>query len=255
MNENQMLFKNAFTRCCAVVTCGLGLWAGVANAQTFVNGGFEDDTWPVGSTAGQSPSGWTTTHSGNGNWPYVVHNDANVTEENTPFGSQFIELCAKDCRDSPPIGSVSQTVSGFVVGQQYLLEFQHAPEVHVEAPVGFEESVVNVSITGGTPSSTNFSGNAVGGYFAEWTLQSLEFTANATSLTFTFSGVDGVTDQSRTESGIDEVSVTPLSVPPPPPGASSAAPIPTLSFYGLILVMLGLLVAAGRHFWVSSKRK
>jgi hypothetical protein len=95
----------------------------------------------------------------------------------------------------------------------------------------------------------------VGGYFAEWTLQSLEFTANATSLTFTFSGVDGVTDESRTESGIDEVSVTPLSVPPPPPVTSPTAPIPTLSFYGLILVMLGLLLAAGRYFWVSSKRK
>jgi len=234
----------------------LALWAGAANAQTFVNGGFEDDSWPAGSTGGLAPTGWAATHSGNGNWPYAVHNDGDATEEYTPFGNQFVELCAKDCRDSPPVGSISQTVSGFVVGQQYRLDFQHAPEVHPEAPAGFEESIVNVSITGGTPASTNFSGNAVGGYFAEWTPQSLVFTANATSLTFTFSGVDGVTDQSRTESGIDQVSVTALSSAPPPPAPTPpGTAVPTLSFYGLVLAILALLLAAGRHFWMSSKRR
>jgi len=254
MYAHQIIPQNLITRCLTIAACALGLWAGAASAQTFVNGGFEDDAWPQGSTGGLAPSGWTTTHSGNGNWPYVVHNDANVTEENTPFGNQFVELCAKDCRDSPPRGSISQTVSGFVVGQQYRLSFQHAPEVHPEAEVGFEQSILNVSITNGTPASMDFSGNAVGGYFAEWTLQTMDFTANATSLTFTFSGVDGVTDQSRTESGIDEISITPLSVPPPPP-PSPATPIPTLSFYGLVLILLGLVVAAGRYFWVSSRRR
>jgi hypothetical protein len=140
-------------------------------------------------------------------------------------------------------------VSGFVVGQQYRLNFQHTPEVHPGA--GFEESIVNVSIAGGTPASTNFSGVAAGGgYFSQWTAQSLEFTANATSLTFTFSGVDGVTDQSRTESGIDEVSVTALDSAPP-----SSTSVPTLSFYGLVLAILGMLLVAGRYFWVSSRHR
>lgn len=254
MSACQIFPKKVITLYITIAASGLWLWACAANAQTFVNGGFEDDAWPVGSNAGLAPTGWTTTHSGNGNWPYAVHNDADLTEENTPFGDQFVELCAKDCRNSPPVGSISQTVSGFVVGQQYRLTFQHAPEVHPEAPIGFEESIVNVSIAGGTPASTDFSGNAVGGYFTEWTLQSLDFTANATSLTFTFTGVDAVTDDSRTESGIDEVSVTRLSSAPPPP-ASPAMPIPTLSFYGLVLILLGLVMAAIWHFWASSRRR
>jgi hypothetical protein len=59
----------------------LALWAGAANAQTFVNGGFEDDSWPAGSTGGLAPTGWAATHSGNGNWPYGMHNDGDATEE------------------------------------------------------------------------------------------------------------------------------------------------------------------------------
>jgi hypothetical protein len=246
--------RSAITSCLSVAACALGLAATTAHAQSFVNGGFEADSWATGSNAGASPTGWVTTLSGDGSWPYGVHNDGNTTQEHTPFGNQFIELCAKDCRNSPPVGSISQTVSGFVIGQQYRLDFQHAPEVHSNAPAGFEESIVNVSITGGTPASTNFSGNAVGGYFAQWTAQSLVFTANATSLTFTFTGVDGVTDQSRTESGIDQVSVTALGAAPTPPTSSPAA-VPALSFYGAVLAILGMLLVAGRYFWVSSRNR
>jgi len=236
----------------AVVALALFLTASSAQAQSFVNGGFEADSWAPGWTAGQAPTGWTTTLSGNSSWPYGSHNTGDMTEAYTPFGSQFIALCARDCSNSLPRGSIAQTVSGFVVGQQYRLTFQHAPEVHADEPPGSEESIVNVKITGGTPASTNFSGNAVGGYFAQWTPQSLVFTANATSITFTFAGVANV--DSNTESGIDEVSVAPVSSAPPP-AASPAASVPTLSFYGLLLTMLGMLLVAGRYLWTSSRRK
>ena len=215
-----------------------------------VNGGFETDNWPAGSNAGGSPTGWVTTLSGNGNWPYGVHNTADTTEEWTPFGNQFVELCARDCSGNLPRGSISQTVSGFVIGQQYRLNFQHAPEVHSDEPPGSEESIVNVSITGGTPASKDFSGNAVGGYFSQWTPQSMVFTANATSLTFTFSGVANV--DSNTESGIDDVSVTALGGAP---STSQPTAVPTLTFYGVVLAILGMLLVAGRHLWVSSRRR
>jgi hypothetical protein len=236
----------------SVVALALCLTASSAQAQSFVNGGFEADSWAPGWNSGQAPTGWTTAFSGNASWPYGTHNTADITEAYTPFGSQFVALCARDCSDDLPRGSIAQTVSGFVVGQQYRLTFQHAPEVHEEAPPGSEESIVNVSITGGTPASTDFSGNAVGGYFAEWTPQSLVFTANATSITFTFSGVANV--DSNTESGIDEVSVAPVSSAPPP-AASRVTSVPTLSFYGLALTMLAMLLVAGRYLWRSSRRK
>lgn len=227
-----------------VATSAFWLVPETAQAQTFVNGGFENDSWPAGSNAGVSPTGWDTVHSGNGNWPYGVHNDTDPTEEHTPFGNQFIELCARDCDGNLPRGSISQTVSGFVVGEQYRLNFQQAPEHH---PGETEESYVNVSITGGTPASTDFSGAGVGGYFTEWKAQSLVFTANATTLTFTFSGVSNAFE--NTESGIDEISVTLLSA------AGGNAAIPTLPVYALAMSMLALLFIAIRRLRASATRQ
>jgi hypothetical protein len=245
--------RKKVTFCLTVAACSFGFAAATAQAQTFVNGGFEDDAWPAGSNSGESPTGWVTTLSGSGSWPYGVHNTADTTEEYTPFGSQFVELCARDCDGDLPRGSIAQTVSGFVIGQQYRLDFQHAPEVHDNEEPGSEESIVNVSLSGGTPASTDFSGNAVGGYFAEWTPQSLVFTANATSVTFTFSGVRNAFE--NTESGIDEVSVTRLSSAPTPPSKPAVTSVPTLTFYGIVLAILGMVLVAGRYLWTSSRRR
>jgi len=226
------------------IACLMWLGSGIAQAQTFVNGGFESDSWPVGSTGGLSPTGWTTVHSGSGNWPYAVRNDADLTEEHTPFGNQFIELCARDCDGNLPRGNISQTVAGFVVGEQYRLSFYQAPEHH---PGEIEESYVNVSIAGGTPASTDFSGVGFGGYFTEWKPQSLVFTANATSLTFTFSGVSNASN--NTESGIDQISVTRFT------GAGGSTSILTLPVYALAILMLGLLIVAIRRLQASGARK
>ena len=238
--------KIAFSIGYIVAASVLWLGLGTAQAQTFVNGGFETDNWPAGSNAGVSPTGWTTVHSGNGNWPYGVHNDSDPTEEHTPFGNQFIELCARDCDGNLPRGSISQTVSGFVIGEQYRLDFRQAPEHH---PGETEESYVNVSIAGGTPASTDFSGAGYGGYFTQWKPQSLIFTADATTLTFTFSGVSNASN--NTESGLDEISVSPLSSAPPGPGAGST-PIPTIPVYGLVLLMVCLLIVAIRRLRASA---
>jgi selenocysteine lyase/cysteine desulfurase len=125
-------------------------------------------------------------------------------------------------------------VSGFVVGEQYRLDFQQAAESHDN--FAEEDSVVNVSISGATPASADFSADSVaaGNYFADWKAQSLVFTANATTLTFTFVGV--ASEQNDVESGIDNISVSRIN------DTSSGAPIPTLSAYGLLLAILVLLV-------------
>jgi hypothetical protein len=218
--------------CLTLLAYALFLGVGTAYAQTFVNGGFEDDTWTEGWNESVSPTGWVTVTDGE--WPYGVHNGANTTEAYTPFGNQFIALCARDCGLTPPRDSISQAVSGFVVGEQYRLDFQQAAESHDN--FAEEDSVVNVSISGATPASADFSADSVaaGNYFADWKAQSLVFTANATTLTFTFVGV--ASEQNDVESGIDNISVSRIN------DTSSGAPIPTLSAYGLLLAILVLLV-------------
>jgi hypothetical protein len=240
--------KTLIGLCFTVAAYGMVLGAGTAHAQTFVNGGFEADVWTVGWTnQGVSPDGWVTLSSGDAEWPGGVRNSANTTNSYTPFGNQFIALCARDCNGvyeghSPPLGNISQAVSGFVVGARYRLDFQHAPENHNNPPSP-EDSIVNVSIAGGTPASTDFSAQPLGGNFSLWKAQSLVFTANATTLTFTFAGV--ATIRSDVESGIDNISVTRID----------SVPIPTLSVYGLLLVMLGIIIVVSLRRRASAKRQ
>lgn len=231
--------------CFIVAVYGLLLGAGTVYAQSFVNGGFEADAWTEGWNANVSPTGWVAVTYGD-DWPYGVHNSADTTDSYTPFGDQFVALCARDCGLVPPRDSISQAVSGFTVGEQYRLDFQHAAESH--DTFASENSIIQVSISDATPASANFSADSVaaGNYFADWKAQSLVFTANATTLTFKFEGVASA--ESDVESGIDNISVSRVAAAP----VNSS--IPTLSVYGLLLAILGLVVVAGVHLRSSTKR-
>jgi hypothetical protein len=244
------MMKNKLAQAAAFIVAISGLVFGVGSAYAapaFVNGGFEADTWTVGWTDSVSPTGWVTVTDGD--WPQGVHNSADTTEAYTPFGTQFIALCARDCGLTPPRDYIWQTVSGFVIGEQYRLDFQQAAESH--DTFAEENSIVNVSIAGALPGTMDFSADSVaaGNYFADWKAQSMIFTAYATSLTFTFAGV--ATEQSDVESGIDNISVTAVVGAP----LADSTPVPTLSVYGLVLAMLGLLLVAIHRFRALAKRR
>jgi hypothetical protein len=197
----------------------LVLSAGFAQAvPILVNGGFETDPWAAGDTNHASPSGWVTVQSSDGRFVDGVHNTIDTTNEHTPFGNQFIILCAVDCFGNT-LGSVSQSVSGFVVGGLYRLDFAQSPEIDAQ---GHFDAIVGVTITGAASSTTNFSAISAGiaGHsWADWKAQSLTFTADATTLNFQFAGAtpDGpCAALCDIESGIDNISVTQLASVPEP---------------------------------------
>ena len=118
----------------------------VSGAPIFINGSFEDDAWSPGTTSHVSPSGWSTVQS-SGVFVEGVHNTSNLTVLHTPFGEQFIILCARDCLGGT-LGSVSQTISGFQVNAQYNLSFAQSPEFggSTGSNGGIADTLVNVLI-------------------------------------------------------------------------------------------------------------
>lgn len=228
--------KNRFTHVAAIILVAGSIVFGVESAQAapaFVNGSFEADSWDEGWTANVTPTGWVTDVYSD--WPYGVHNSADTTNAYTPFGDQFIALCARDCGLTPPRDSISQTVSGFVIGAQYRIDFQQAAESHEN--FADENSIVNLSIEGATPASTDFSADSVaaGNYFADWKAQSLVFTANAATLTFKFVGVASV--EADVESGLDNISLTQVN------GGDDSV-ISTMSEWGMVILLSLLALSA-----------
>jgi hypothetical protein len=211
-----------------VVCLTLAVAPAVANAApAFVNGSFESDSWSTGSTNQVSPTGWVTVQATNdccGNrFIMGVHNDVSTTSYHTPYGNQFIVVCGDDCSGGT-YGSVSQTVSGFIPGQKYQLKFDQSPEF-------MDNFYVDVTIAGsGTLNQVFNANNYSGNTWADWKPQSWSFTADSSTLTFTFAGHGG-----GYESGIDNISLTQLG------GVSS---IPTLSQWGLILLSSLLVIGA-----------
>ena len=197
-------------------------------APSFVNGGFETDDWSGGTVDQVSPiTGWTVVQSSDSRFVQGVRNTADTTESYTPYGNQFIILCAEDC-EGGTIGYVEQTISGFTVGHQYTLSFAHSPEDPDE------HDLVKVTITGGGTLSQTFDAysNQSGHYWADWETQTWTFTANASTLTFRFEGAFVPNSDANWESGIDNITLADASV----------ASIPTLSEWGMIVLasLLGL---------------
>lgn len=209
------MFKN-FREMLATVAM-LCVSAGVAHATPiFVNGGFETDVWASGQTPHASPFGWTTVQSSDSRFVDGIHNTSDTTFNFTPFGNQFIELCAIDCAASTR-GSVSQTLTGFTVGGTYQLNFEQSPEIDSQ---GSFDALVAVTIAGLSSSTSVFSAISVGvpGHsWADWKAQSLVFTADQGFLTFTFAGTTNTAGAIDIESGIDNISLTSTgsSVPEP----------------------------------------
>jgi hypothetical protein len=218
----------------------LALAPAVANAApAFVNGSFETDDWS-GGTVYQVPTitGWTVVQSSDSRFVQGTRNTADTTNEHTPYGNQFIILCAEDC-EGGTIGYVEQTVSGFVVGNQYTLKFAQSAEG------ANEHDLVKVTITGGGVLQQTFDAFSTqsGLYWADWKTQTMTFTANSSTLTFRFEGTFTPGSYANWESGIDNVTLA----------DASAASIPTLSEWGMII--LSSLLAVGTILTLRRKRQ
>ncbi len=241
MRNLRSLAKQVMAVCCTVIACGLG----TAHAQQFVNGGFETDSWTQPEVQQVTISGWNVVQASS-RFVAGSHNDGDLTQYNTPYGSQFIILCAVDCAAGSR-GSISQTVSGFTVGAQYTLSFAQSPEVGGTS----YDHLVEVTIAGAGTQSQVFATNGFGtanSYWTEWLTQTWTFTADSTSLTFTFAGTvnsDGITD---IESGIDNVSIVGGTGPVGPTA------IPTMPIYGLVLMMVVLVYLGSRRLRASARR-
>jgi hypothetical protein len=224
------------------MTLALASAAAHAAAPVFVNGGFETDAWAAGETNHATPTGWTAVQSSDSRFVNGIHNTGSTTFDYTPFGTQFIELCAVDCQGGT-LGNVSQTLSGFVVGAQYQLDFEQSPET---SGAGFDH-LVSVTIAGAGTTSQVFSANAAAtpGYsWATWQHQTMTFTADSPTLTFTFAGVISTNGTTDVESGIDNITLKQLSAP---------SSIPTLSEWGMIT--LSSLLALGTILTLRRKRQ
>jgi hypothetical protein len=240
--------KNRLIQLAAVLltVSGLAMFgAGSAYAQpAFVNGSFETDAWAPGQVDQITPSGWSAVQSTDSRFVQGSHNTANVNSYHTPYGNQFIVLCAEDCSGGT-LGNISQTVSGFTVGAQYTLTFAQSPEASAASG---EDYIVNVTITGGGTLSQDFATGVYGtsgNSWADWKQQSWTFTANSPTLTFTFAGKIGPNLAiGYYESGIDNIQLS---------GGNGSAAVPTLSEWGLIL--LSGLLALGAVFALRRRRQ
>jgi hypothetical protein len=238
VKKNVLTHLNAVLLTAVLLTVsGLALFgAGLAYAQpAFVNGSFETNAWPPGQVDQITPSGWSAVQSTDSRFVQGVHNTADTTSYHTPYGNQFIVLCAEDCSGGT-LGNISQTVSGFTVGAQYTLTFAQSPEASAASG---EDYVVNVTIAGGGTLSQDFATGVFGtsGHsWADWKPQSWTFTANSSSLTFTFAGKIGPNPAiGYYESGIDNIQLS---------GASGSAAVPTLSEWAMILLSVLLAMVA-----------
>lgn len=227
----------------AVAVAVFGLTLGTAHAAPIlINGGFEADAWLAGILHHASPSGWTTVQSSDNRFVEGNHNTGDNTNNFTPFGNQFVILCAADCKGAT-LGSISQTLSGFSVGGVYQLNFNQSPEVG--GSTGFDE-LVQASVTGIGTTSAIFNAGAgfgvAGNRWADWQADSLQFTADATTLTFKFQGALSSGSPESIESGIDNISIADVR-------NGGTAPEPRTN--AMILVGLGLLGFMARHRRIS----
>jgi PEP-CTERM motif len=197
----------------AVIVASALFWAGAANAVTVQNGSFEDVqiSGPLSTNPSDIP-GWT--HTGdvgdallwNNTFNICCNGNGGIPNAHTGDGNQFVTMGG----GFGPFGSSawSQTLSGLVVGQAYVVNFKTAAEG--ETPT--QQLTVGMTSGSSTPSQTltTLASPGIGPFFwANWGSDTYSFVANGTSATLQFS----VTNQ-QYDVGLDSVSIS-SAVPEP----------------------------------------
>lgn len=190
---------------------------------SFVNQGFETDTFNAGAT---TINGWTVVGR-QLSWINV----GNAWGLSAQDGNLFLDLTAFN--SGPPFGGVSQTIST-VAGDQYVLDFElgtytqrwGGPPVSILAAAGGTSQTFTVATT-----STK----------STWTPFSLAFTATGPSTVITLTGAAGVA-----YIGLDNVSVNQT--------AGGIAPEPASSSFALLGLGLGLCGFAKRR-WSAGRAR
>ncbi len=172
--------------------------ANVANAQTIINGDFEDISGltNLGNVArGSALAGWTVT-GGNG---IDLMNPANYPTNPTAT-SRYLEIYTMA---AGPV-NVSQNISGLSVGQVYELSFEWGNRL--EKAAGWTDDYnFNVSIAGQSFAQT-------GSGVVEFSSQSLIFTAGSTTETISIDFLD-TGSNTATDGAFDNFAIT--TVPEP----------------------------------------
>ena len=181
----------------------LAALAADAKANLITNGGFEAPgvnpqyaTYPVGSTG---ITGWTVTSGAND--PGKGSVDLLNAYQMVHSGSQALDL---DGTSSPTsAGGITQTVTGLVVGQVYVLDFFYSNNyggASSSASISAGSTVLGtVTHSGATMTASNF------------LEQAYVFTATATSTAITFTSLDPAASQ--TGIILDDVSLNAIPEP------------------------------------------
>ena len=143
-------------------------------------------------------------------------------------GQQFVTMGGGFSSGGSTSGTTSweQSIGGLVVGQAYLLDFLMAAEA-AGGPFtseGITQTLTASLIGVGTTAQDFTATNTVGNYWQDWEAKSLAFTADATTMTLSFS-YTGPYDV-----GLDNVRITERSSVPEPG---------TLALLGIALAGLG----------------
>jgi choice-of-anchor C domain-containing protein len=173
----------------AVLTASLALFGASATAATVTNGSFELPD--IGGTFnGTSPSGWTVLGSV----------DLINTYWQAQDGGQSIDLS----RSSP--ATISQSVSGFTIGQTYELSFWMSGNPDGPPPI----KMLTASV-GGTSVDFTFDSSTNSKADMGWLEKTFLFSATSETMLLSFQG----TDNPGTAYGaaLDNVSISAVPVP------------------------------------------
>lgn len=198
---------------------------------------------PPGTIDVTTVPGWTYTYQGGGYgnallWR-VGYSDGFGSVTTAGEGQQFATLGggAQDKTGIAGSGSLSQTISGFTIGANYVLGFKMAAEGPISGALSLtlsdDSSISSQTFTadpGGTPN-----------YWMNWQTRQVTFTANSSDITINFS----VTNQPFNV-GLDDIT---LAVGPPTP---TPAPLPA-SFWAGLLILGGIGVCG--QFRKSAQRR
>ncbi len=190
-----------------------------AHAVTFVNGSFEDLTASYVNIPDAdrmnavAADGWTVLL----NSPDWFWGEGPANLWNTPFGDHFAIGAATGLTGSAYREGISQTVSGFTIGNSYSIAFSHANGLYFNpGSPGFYEGVGTAGgwevLVDGTSilqtSSTNDHSTAALEHTSDWQSSSANFTATAATHTIQFVAFKPDGPQTPTFQFLDEASVT-----------------------------------------------
>jgi hypothetical protein len=224
----------------------------IANATLITNGSFEqltfeDNTQSIGIVSNTNLQayqnknrawdvfntlpGWITSY-GNG-----IELQKNVVTRSQD-GLQHVEL------DSHPSGSsnavMTQTIDSLTVGSNYLLEFYYKPRTNRTNDNGINVFWYDSAVDFDLGLQVDFSTDSTSSLTPNWALQTVTFTAQATSMDLSF----GAFGKQNTLGGlIDNVSLTQQSSQP-------VTSVPEPSMLMLFILGLGFIVARQRK-WMS----